>query len=149
MDHIIERIDAKNYPLFDDMVFWRQKGFEREPSQASVSEQMQKELANPNLYVYAVKVENRYVGWISLVYIPKIGSRWKGHGHVYVDELWVEPSFRGRGYAKALMKKADELKIELQATGIRLYVNVNNPAARQLYETCGYREDGQAYFMEK
>ena len=47
------------------------------------------------------------------------------------------------------LKKVDELKIELQATGIRLYVNVNNPAARQLYETCGYREDGQAYFMEK
>ena len=149
MDYIIERIDTENYALFDDMVFWRQNGFERETSQTPIKEQMQKELANPNLYVYAVKVENRYVGWISLVYIPKIGSRWKGHGHVYVDELWVEPGFRGRGYAKALMKKVDELKIELQATGIRLYVNVNNPSARKLYDICGYQEDGQAYFMEK
>ena len=149
MDYIIEKINADNYSLFDDMVFWRENGFEREPSLTPISQQMKKELANPNLHVYAVKVDNRYVGWISLVYIPKVGSRWKGHGHVYVDELWVEPTFRGRGYAKALMQKANELKMELQATGIRLYVNVNNPAARKLYESCGYREDGQAYFMEK
>lgn len=149
MDYRIEEIDRNNYHLFDDMVFWRENGFEREPSKASVSEQMQTELDNPNLHVYAAMVENRYVGWISLVYIPKIGSRWNGHGHVYIDELWVEPNFRGKGLAKALMKKADELKRELEATGIRLYVNVNNPTAKRLYEQCGYLEDGQAYFMEK
>ena len=149
MEYRIERIDEGNYSLFDDMVFWRMNGFEREPVYAPVTDQMKRQLANPNLYVYAVKVTNRYVGWISLVYIPKIGSRWNGCGHVYVDELWVEPNFRGRGYAKALMQKADELKEELEATGIRLYVNINNPAAQKLYENCGYREDGQAYFMEK
>ena len=75
--------------------------------------------------------------------------RWNGHGHVYVDELWVEPSYRGNGFAKALLKKADELKDELNATGIRLYVNVNNPIAQKLYEACGYVEDGRAIFMEK
>ena len=47
------------------------------------------------------------------------------------------------------MKKADDLKTELEATGIRLYVNVNNLTAKKVYEYCGYREDGQAYFMEK
>ena len=46
-------------------------------------------------------------------------------------------------------KKADELKDELNATGIRLYVNVNNPIAQKLYEACGYVEDGRAIFMEK
>lgn len=145
----IDRIDIHNYSRFDDMVFWRENGCEREPTHTPVSEQMEKQLANPNLRVYAVEAENRYVGWISLVYIPKIGSRWKGHGHVYVDELWVEPGYRGRGYAKALMAKAEELKREWDANGIRLYVNVNNPTAQKLYERCGYREDGQACFMEK
>lgn len=145
----IDRIDVHNYSRFDDMVFWRENGCEREPTHTPVSEQMKKQLANPNLQVYAVEVENRYVGWISLVYIPKIGSRWKGRGHVYVDELWVEPGYRGRGYAKALMAKAEELKREWDANGIRLYVNVNNPTAQKLYERCGYREDGQACFMEK
>ena len=145
----IDRIDSQNYSRFDDMVFWRENGCEREPTHTPVSEQIEKQLANPNLRVYAVEAGNRYVGWISLVYIPKIGSRWKGRGHVYVDELWVEPGYRGRGYAKALMTKAEELKKEWDATGIRLYVNVNNPTAQKLYERCGYMEAGQAYFMEK
>ncbi len=144
----IEKIDASNYSLFDDMIFWRDKGFEREALKAPISEQLKKELTNPNLYIYAANVDNRYVGWISLIYMPKIG-KWKGYGHVYVDELWVAPNFRGQGFAKELLKKADELKIELEATGIRLYVNVNNPVAQKLYERCGYLEDGQAYFMEK
>lgn len=148
MNYTIEKIDENNHSLFDDMVFWRENGYEREPSQESVSEQIKKELLNPDLFVYAVKVDGRYVGWISCVYIAKVG-KWKGHGHIYVDELWVEPSFRGNGFAKALLKKADELKDKLEATGIRLYVNVNNPVAQNLYETCGYVEDGRAIFMEK
>ncbi len=104
---------------------------------------------NPGFYVYAIDVDNRFVGWISIVYIPKIGSRWNGHGHMYVDELWVAPDYRNNGFAKALLKKADELKIKLNTNGIRLYVNVNNQTAYSLYKGCGYIEDGQAIFMEK
>lgn len=148
MDFAIQRVSANNYSLFDDMVFWRDNGFEREPSRDSVSEQIKKQLDNPDFYIYAVKTNDRYVGWISLIYIPKVG-KWNGHGHIYVDELWVQPNYRGQGLAKALMKKADELKIEMKAAGIRLYVNVDNPTAKNLYERCEYKEGGQAYFMEK
>ena len=148
MDFQIERVNAGNYSLFDDMVFRRENGFEREPSKNTVSTEIKKELAAPYFYVYAAKADGCFVGWISLTYIPKVG-RWNGHGHVFVDELWVQPDYRGQGLAKALMKKADELKTKLNATGIRLYVNINNPTAKGLYERCGYVQDGQAYFMEK
>ncbi len=148
MNFKIQKVDVNNYSLFDDMVFWRANGFEREPLYVPVAGAIKKELENPNLYIYAVMVNNRYVGWISLIYMPKVG-KWKGHGHIYVDELWVEPNFRGQGLAKALMQKADELKTKLKAAGVRLYVNVNNPTAKKLYDSCGYLEDGQAYFMEK
>lgn len=40
MNYTIEKIDINNYLLFDDMVFWREHGNEREPSQILVSEQM-------------------------------------------------------------------------------------------------------------
>ncbi len=148
MDFEIEKIEESNYNLFDDMVFWRKNGFERISEKSPVSEKIKKELSNPYFYAYAVKTENKFVGWISLIYLPKIGL-WQGKGHIYVDELWVEPSFRGNGFAKELMKKADELKEEFDATGVRLYVNFNNPVAKNLYEKCGYEEAGSAYFMEK
>lgn len=148
MDYRIIRIDEKNYPFFDDMIYWRETGQERAPAHAPVPQTVGQELQNPNLFVYALETEGRYVGWISLVYIPKVG-KWNGRGHVYVDELWVAPEYRGRGYARALMQKADELKDTLQAAGIRLYVNTQNETAHALYSRCGCREDGTAHFMEK
>lgn len=148
MNYEIEKVNSNNYHLFDDMIFWRANGYERTPEDNLVSDNIVKELENPNLYIYAMKMDNRYIGWISLVYIPKVG-RWNGNGHIYVDELWIEPSYRGRGLSKILMREADMLKVQLNATGIRLYVNVDNPTAQCLYERCGFIKDGQAYFMEK
>ena len=143
----IVRVKKENYPLFDDMVFWRENGFERICLKSSVSKRLKKELKNPDLYVYAAEIDGRFVGWISLVYVPKIG-KWKG-GHVYVDELWVAPPFRGLGLAKILMGEAETLCKRLSAVGVRLYVNSENEIAKHLYSSCDYKEIGHAIFMEK
>ena len=37
MAFVIDKITKDNYPLFDDMAFWRENGVEREPENASVS----------------------------------------------------------------------------------------------------------------
>jgi ribosomal protein S18 acetylase RimI-like enzyme len=148
MAFVIDKITKDNYPLFDDMVFWRENGVEREPKNTSVSTKIVKELSNPDLFIYAAKVDKRYVGWISLIYMPKVG-KWQGSGHIYIDELWVAPEFRRQGLGKELMNKADELQQELSATGIRLYVNTENPGAEALYKLCGFQNSGKAYFMEK
>ena len=66
-----------------------------------------------------------------------------------MDELWVQENWRRQGMATALMSKADRLKEKLNATGGRLYVNINNPGAKKLYENCGFITDGTAEFMEK
>ena len=104
MEPKIYRINKNNYSLFDDMIFWRENGFERKPSQHQFQNRLKNELTNPNLYIYAAMINGRYIGWISLIYIPKVG-KWKGHGHIYVDELWVAPNYRGQGFGKMLMKK--------------------------------------------
>lgn len=147
MEYGIIRITPENYYRFAAMVAWRQTGVRQQAVNAPACEDVLRELSNPNLTVYALETEGVLVGWISLVYIPKV-SKFR-HGHVYVDELWVEPGYRRRGYAQALMRKADELAIKTCATGVRLYVNVENPAAKALYEKCGYTTDGTADFMEK
>lgn len=144
----IVRIGVDNYPLFDDMLFWREHGAERPRGTGTLPAAVEQELRNPNLCLFAAEMEGRFVGWISLVYIPKVG-KWQGHGHVYVDELWVAPEFRRRGVGAALMAKADEMKAKWNAAGIRLYVNAGNPGAKRLYEACGFSADGQAIFMEK
>lgn len=42
--------------------------------------------------------------------MPKVG-KYNGFGHVYVDELWIHPSYRRNGLAYELMKKAEALRI--------------------------------------
>ena len=139
----IERITSENYQDFCDMLYWRAKGVEEKAPIEAVPD----ELNDDNLYVYAARVDGRFVGWISLCYLPKV-SRVK-KGYVYVDELWTAEKYRNRGIAKALMAKADELKTTLNATGIRLYVNTKNPIAQHLYTACGFTGDDTAIFMEK
>lgn len=148
MKHKIVKIESDNYGLFDNMIYWRTNGNERPQLNEAVSQSIINELLNPNLFIYAVEVENRYVGWISLIYIPKVG-KFKGHGHIYIDELWIEPSYRRNGFADELMKKAVELKQEKHATGIRLYVSIDNIGAKKLYEKCDFTVSGTAYLMEK
>ncbi len=89
MNYSIVKVDAANYPLFEDMIFWRENGYER------------------------------------------------------------APDLRGKGIGRALMAKADALKDELEATGSRLYVSVDNRSAKALYEKSGFREEGHTLFMEK
>ena len=137
----ILRVTAANYSLYMDMVR-RRMGVQKQGEDVATDD-----LANRNLYVYAAQEQGAFIGWISLVYIPKIGKFAKGH--VYVDELYTEPEFRRRGVARALLRRADELKEQLQASGVRLYVNTENPGARALYEACGYQRSGQADYMEK
>ena len=144
----IIRITPDNYSRLEDLVFWRINGTERAPSTEQPSAAVTQALADADLALYAAREDGRLVGWISLLYQPKV-HKWQGRGHVYVDELWVQPEYRRRGIAKALLQKADELADARKAHGVRLYVNVENPGAKALYESCGYGIDGQAYFMEK
>lgn len=149
MEYGIVRVDADNYyPLFGEMVYRRGHAGADPAEPLQPDPEVLRELGDRNLRVYAAQAEGRFVGWISLVYMPKV-SRFGGHGHVYVDELWVEPEHRRQGIARALMATADEMARERDAVGVRLYVNTQNPGARRLYDECGYAPDGTATFMEK
>ena len=70
----IKRVTAENYSMFADMVTWRRTGKYAESFSTQVDKAIEKELQNPDLYVYAAQSDGRFVGWISLVYIPKIGK---------------------------------------------------------------------------
>ena len=138
---------GRNYPAFADMTYWRKNRVERNDETVLPSDMVKKHLEDKNFRVYAAQADGRFVGWISLVFMPKIS--WIDSGFVYVDELWVQDNYRCNGIATALMAKADEMKTEFSAHGVRLYVNVTNPVAKALYKKCGYTCQGTAEFMEK
>ena len=147
----IERVTRANYHLFDDMVNWRMNGIEltakeKETSRAGQFDEAYKELEHPGFYSYAALCDGRFVGWISMMYTPKIGPRWK-KGMIYIDELWTAPGFRGKGIATLLIKKAFECQKETGAVQVRLYAGDDNVAAQELYKRCGMRPMWNAVFM--
>ena len=148
MEYSIVKVDKNNYLLFDEMVFYRKNGRERsekEKSEVIIDNMVYETLEDKNLYVFAAKMEEKFIGWVSAVYIPKI-SWTNGNGHLFIDELWVNPNYRRKGIGHALMEKIENIAKEINVIGLRLYANNEG---KYLYEKCGYKSLNEATFMEK
>lgn len=148
-DIIIERVTRNNYYMFDDMVFWRMNGFEmtsdhKESNKNVIFDSAFSELDHKDFYVFAALYEGRFIGWITLIYIPKVG-KWN-RGIIFVEELWTASKFRRRGVAMKLVQKAFEIQHETGAVKIRLYTD--NIPAQELYKKCGLEIINNAVFME-
>ena len=66
-----------------------------------------------------------------------------------VDDLWVEPSLRGRGHGRALMAA---LEVEARAAGLSglaldTGLDEGYAAARELYQSLGYRDRGGVFLV--
>jgi ribosomal protein S18 acetylase RimI-like enzyme len=58
----------------------------------------------------------------------------------YVDALAVDPSFRRRGVARALLAHAEEAAADSDLEGVALDTGLHNEPARALYEAAGFRQ---------
>ncbi|MSU00338.1 GNAT family N-acetyltransferase [Tissierella pigra] len=149
LDIVIEPITKSNYHMFDDTVYWRTKEAERTEEEKNRNkdvnfEEAFSQLEHQGFYIFGALYEGRFVGWIMLIYIPKVG-KWN-RGIIFVEELWTAPKFRRKGIAIRLMEKAYEIQKETGATKVRLYTD--NIPAQKLYEKCGLKVTGEAVFME-
>ena len=66
----------------------------------------------------------------------------------FVDELYVEERFRGKGLGRRAMEFVEERARELGVNAIHLEVDRGNDAARGLYRRTGY-VDHDRYLMTK
>lgn len=58
-----------------------------------------------------------------------------------LNDLFVAPEARGRGVARALMRRAEKLARETRAEGLMLETAVTNKTAQRLYEGMGWKKD--------
>jgi ribosomal protein S18 acetylase RimI-like enzyme len=61
-------------------------------------------------------------------------------GTLYVDALAVDPGFRRRGVARALLAHAERSAAAAGLAGVTLDTGLHNAPARALYAAAGYRE---------
>jgi ribosomal protein S18 acetylase RimI-like enzyme len=80
---------------------------------------------------FAATIDDRAVGLI--------GAQRESTEKVYLYSLWLDPGARGRGVGRALVSAAVEWARVARARVVTLRVNVDNAAARGVYEKLGFR----------
>jgi diamine N-acetyltransferase len=66
----------------------------------------------------------------------------------YIDELYVEKEFRGRGIGRQAMRFVEKMGRAMNVNAIHLEVSRKNEAALELYRRAGY-VDHDRYLMTK
>jgi ribosomal protein S18 acetylase RimI-like enzyme len=85
------------------------------------------------------------VGYLALTY----GYSLEFHGRdAFVDELYIGPAYRGRGWGTRAMEHAEIAARSANARAIHLEVGRGNTAAQGLYRKIGYA-DHDRYLMTK
>jgi GNAT superfamily N-acetyltransferase len=75
-------------------------------------------------------------------------ARGGGREILWLYDIFVEESHRGRGFGRALMRVLEERAREMGIGRIELNVFGDNAGARRLYESLGYRESARQLFKE-
>lgn len=100
---------------------------------------------NPFIVGWVMEAEGTIAGYVAVT----LGfSILYGGFDGFIDEIYVKPEFRGRGFGTKALAFVEE---DAKARGLRrLYLEVthHNTAARALYERLGY-EDHESYLMSK
>lgn len=93
-----------------------------------------------------VPAANRYLGWnITENSMAEWGDE-TGPEQIYIDSLFVEPSFRGKGVASALFNSVFQ-RYAHYCKPFGLLVEPENRTAQKLYEKLGFHRNGESNFF--
>ena len=76
-------------------------------------------------------------------------SDWTGTWYWWIQSVYVDREYRGKGIYKALYNKVKELAAAKGVRNIRLYADKENLNARKVYEKLGMQESHYLMFEEK
>ena len=88
----------------------------------------------------AVQPELFLVGIVNDAVIATVMAGYEGH-RGWVNYLAVAPAFRGRGFARELMERVEQLLLRRGCPKVSLLVRTSNPEAVAFYRHLGYVQD--------
>ncbi len=101
--------------------------------------------------LFAVKVDGKLMGCG--------GIRIAGRDYAEIKRIYVDPSSRGLGLAKAILNRLESESRSLGLLEMKLETGTSQPEAIRLFERCGYtqcpvfgdypKNDPHSYFMRK
>jgi len=90
--------------------------------------------SDPAVFVHVAEYQGDVVGIVTwwLTY-----STWTGHHGIFMDELYVDPAARGRGFGKALLATLARICIDRDYSRLEWLVSDWNTPAVGFYESVG------------
>lgn len=112
----IETVVALEHELFSSP--WNQEAFYYELEKNAFST------------ILVLEVDEQIIGYIGM---------WLLGDQTQITTLGIKRAMQGRGYAKILMDKCEEITTSLGYANINLEVRVSNQKALNLYKKCGFK----------
>lgn len=90
---------------------------------------------------WLLEIDSDYIGYLILTfgYSFEYGGR-----DAFIDEFYLHDSYRGRGIGTQVLKKLDEMALDLGVNAIHLEVERSNLAGNKLYERLGFKGNNRS-----
>ena len=88
----------------------------------------------PHVFAHVVEVDNRIIG-MAIWFLNF--STWQGVHGIYLEDLYIEPEYRGRGYGLALLKHLAKICIERGYGRFQWWVLDWNTPSIEFYKSQG------------
>ena len=111
--------------------------YERAPLEAKATlEQIEESLfsQHPHAFCHVVEVAGNVVG-ISIWFLNY--STWLGKPGIYLEDLYIDPAFRGQGFGLALLKELARICVEREYERLQWWVLDWNEPSIEFYKSLG------------
>ena len=111
--------------------------YEKAPLEAKATlEQIDESLFSddPHAFCHVVEVDGTVVG-ISIWFLNY--STWLGKPGIYLEDLYIDPAFRGKGFGLALLKELAKICIERDYERLQWWVLDWNEPSIEFYKSLG------------
>lgn len=111
--------------------------YEKAPLEAKATlEQIEESLfsGDPHAFCHVVEVDGTVVG-ISIWFLNY--STWLGKPGIYLEDLYIDPAYRGKGFGLALLKELARICIERDYERLQWWVLDWNEPSIEFYKSLG------------
>ena len=127
--------------LFDEYRTFYHKSSDRSAAQQFLSERLE----NNDSEIFVAEDGSQLVGFTQL-YPLFSSTRMKRYW--LLNDLYVNPNFRGKGFSKALIEEAKVLCRTSDSCGMYLETGKENMIGNQLYPSVGFKKYDEVNFYE-
>lgn len=145
MKNSIRKVTEKDLDLLSQL-FDEYRMFYHKPSDLTGAKFFLSErIMNKDSEIFVAEDEGKLVGFVQL-YPLFSSTRMKRYW--LLNDLYVNPDFRGKGFSKDLIEQAKELCRTSNSCGMYLETGKDNTIGNQLYPNVGFKKYDEVNFYE-